>query len=384
MRIALALQLPVLQQGGLEVLVRTLITEAHPDDEIFLISQDTPEALKASELQDRLSGHLQVPTEQISSAWNLKLSAWLKKRDIDICHFHLVGTYGWGASSPWGCPINTVSNHGIPTVTTNHSAMDFFNQTRASQPLWRKLAAAAKVWPGKARQLRSVRWEVSVSKHDLVLAHRYFPSFRTKLVQVYHSRLNAELPVLQGAGNHSVLNVGTIAFHKGQHILTEAFARIAGDFPEWQLNLVGYFAEKACVERIHSLIKERRLQNRVHLIGQDPEPTHFFEDTGIYVQPSLVEGLGLSLQEAMFHGRACVGSAIGGIPELILDPTMGLQFPGGDVAALASALARLMGDPEKRSRLGAAARASILERGMTRQAMSTTYRALYQQALQMP
>jgi glycosyltransferase involved in cell wall biosynthesis len=86
----------------------------------------------------------------------------------------------------------------------------------------------------------------------------------------------------------------------------------------------------------------------------------------------------------MFQGRACIGSETGGIPELINGPDAGVLYPVGDVTALASALSELMSDADLRNRLGNGARASILSRGMTRQAMSAAYRNLYQQAILSP
>ena len=373
--------MPILREGGLEVLVRTLIAEAHPEDEIYLVSQDHPDHLSTGEGAISLSGHLQIPVGRMTETWCCKLVVWLREQQIDICHFHLAGSYDWGTRSLLNCPITHVAHSGILTVTTNHSATCFFTATDVKRPTWRKWAAVAKSWPGKARQLGSVRWEASVSQHDLAVSRRYYPNFHSKLIQLYHSRLDANLPVALPRRTQIILNVGTIAFHKGQHLLAEAFARLAPDFPDWQLKLVGYCGQKKCADQIHSIIQEHGLQDRIHFCGSDSNPTHLYEDAEIYVQPSLVEGLGLSLQEAMFHGRACIGSSVGGIPELILNPTMGILFPGGNVSALATALASLMEDSEKRDELGLAARASILKRGMTRQAMSAAYRNLYQEAI---
>ncbi|RYD85159.1 MAG: glycosyltransferase, partial [Verrucomicrobiaceae bacterium] len=173
----------------------------------------------------------------------------------------------------------------------------------------------------------------------------------------------------------------TVAFRKGQHLLVEAFSKIAADYPGWRLRIVGTLAEAACIERIQETIKRHHLEDRVELHGSDPDPSRHFEECEIYVQPSLLEGLGLSLQEAMFHGRACVGARAGGIPELIHDPSVGLLYDSSRVDELAARLVQFMDDAELRTRTGAAARASILTRGMTRQSMAENYRSLYQQAL---
>lgn len=373
--------MPASQQGGLEVLVRTLIVDSHPDDEVFLVSEDPAKDLLEIPCCDRIAGHLRSPAGKLPKSWNDELIHWIRKNQIDICHFHLAGTYGWNVRSWSHCPITRVALAGIPTVVTNHQAQDFFDPSEPARPFWRRCAATATRWPGKARQLSNVHWEASVSLHDLKVSRRYFPLFGPKLIQLYHSRLDAEQPVSPAPASKTILNVATIAFRKGQHVLIEAFARVAEDFPDWKLSLVGYFGQKACVEQINRVIREGDLQDRVRLHGPDPEPNPFYQNCEIYVQPSLVEGLGLSLQEAMFQGRACIGSGTGGIPELINGPDTGVLYPVGDVTALAAALSRLMSDADLRNQLGKGARTSILKRGMTRQAMSASYRALYKQAI---
>lgn len=380
MRIAHALPMPACRQGGLEVLVRTLIASSHPDDTVLLVSEDTAEELSKLPCHNRISGHLQCPPGVIPKAWSDELIQWLIKQEVDICHFHLPGTYGLDSNSLY--PIIQTAHSAIPAVVTNHHAMDYFDPYGPQKPFWRKCAATAKRWPGKAHQLSVVRWEASVSMHDLEVNRRYFPHFESKLIQLYHSRLDADLVVTPPPSSKVILNVGTVAFHKGQHLLVEAFAQIAGNFQDWCLNLVGYCGDKACVDQIHSLIQEHSLQNQVILHGSHQDPDLFYRNCEIYVQPSLKEGLGLSLQEAMFHGRACIGSAIGGIPELINAPeTNGLLYASGDIPALSAALSQLMVDSNLRSKLGIAARQSIMDRGMTRQAMSVTYRDLYQKAI---
>lgn len=381
MRIVHALQLPLLQQGGVEVLVRTLIDESMGRDEIFLISEDSPEDLEKSGWSSRLAGHLQVPSGLLPRDWGDELLSWVSKQRIDLCHFHMTGTYAWRAWSWRSCPITRLANAGVPVVSTNHQAVTFFDPSRPPSPTWRKWAGTLRFWPGKARQLNAVRWEASVSRHDLEVTRHWFPGFQNKTIQLYHSRLDQATPVQPPRDSKLILNVATVAFRKGQHHLVEAFSKIAADYPGWRLRIVGTLAETACIERIQETITRHHIEDRIELTGPDPEPSRHFEECEIYVQPSLLEGLGLSLQEAMFHGRACVGARSGGIPELINEPSVGLLYERDRVDELADCLARLIADDDLRTSMGTAARTSILARGMTRQAMAENYRSLYQQQL---
>ena len=81
-----------------------------------------------------------------------------------------------------------------------------------------------------------------------------------------------------------------------------------------------------------------------------------------FVLPSRVEGLPMSLLEAMAAGRIVVASSVGGIPDVIEHGVNGWLVPPGDSTALANALRRLIDDPELASRIGVAARATIAAR----------------------
>src|SRR6202007_2888186 len=82
----------------------------------------------------------------------------------------------------------------------------------------------------------------------------------------------------------------------------------------------------------------------------------FYDRASVVAVPSRREGYGLVAREAMAHGRPVVASAVGGLLEAIEDDVTGVLVPAGDVPALRRALEDRLGDPERRARLGAAAR----------------------------
>jgi len=82
----------------------------------------------------------------------------------------------------------------------------------------------------------------------------------------------------------------------------------------------------------------------------------YYERAAVVCTPSRREGVGMAAREAMAHGRPVVATAVGGLPDAIVDGETGLLVPPGDVPALRAALDRLLGDAALRARLGAAAR----------------------------
>jgi glycosyltransferase involved in cell wall biosynthesis len=82
----------------------------------------------------------------------------------------------------------------------------------------------------------------------------------------------------------------------------------------------------------------------------------------VFVLPSYVEGLPMSLLEAMAMGCPVVATCVGGIPDIVEDGVNGLLVRPGDPHALAGALARVLRDKALASRLGEAARATVADR----------------------
>lgn len=90
-----------------------------------------------------------------------------------------------------------------------------------------------------------------------------------------------------------------------------------------------------------------------------PEWSALWREADLFVLPSREEAFGMVLQEAAAAGLPAVATRIAAIPEIVRDGETGLLVPPDDQGALAAALTRLADDAPLRSRMGAAARASI-------------------------
>jgi len=100
----------------------------------------------------------------------------------------------------------------------------------------------------------------------------------------------------------------------------------------------------------------------------------------LFVMPSRWEGLPMALLEAMACGKAAVVTSVGGIPSVIDDGSNGVMLPPQQPAAMAQALARLIGDATLRASLGATARECALKRYDVGRALQS-YEQMYGEAL---
>lgn len=143
-----------------------------------------------------------------------------------------------------------------------------------------------------------------------------------------------------------VLSVGRLKYPKDTRTLLEAAERVPG---EWRLDLVGDGPDRPELEP--------RAPANVRFLGERHDVPQLLAAASIFVLSSRSEGFPISVLEAMAAGLPVVASDVGGIAEQVEHEVTGLLVPRGDSAALASALRRLVEDPELRRRMGEAGHA---------------------------
>jgi glycosyltransferase involved in cell wall biosynthesis len=381
MRIALCLEYPIALRGGVSVLVEALLEGfVRQGHQVILVSDDTPETLQASPAGKLVAGHFPWSWRKSSAATARKLAGHLVGARVDLAHFHSGGNYGWGNRFPFRSPIYFLDRLGIPCVSTVHLVVGILDgYCGPEKPAWFKALMLPLAWWGKMQQLRHVRREIAVSRHDLKKLQNWYRPLQNRFLQIYHSRLREEPALRENIQREPViLNVGHLAWRKGQLVLAEAFAQIAARHPEWKLQFAGEDLDGSTGKQIRQLARDHGLEGRIQLLGERNDTYELMRCAAIYVQPSFWEALGLALQEAMFCGCACIGSRAGGIPELIDAGRTGLLFEPGNAGQLAQALEQLIQDTGRREQFAAAAAASIRERSMTVEGMTRRHLELYE------
>jgi glycosyltransferase involved in cell wall biosynthesis len=151
-------------------------------------------------------------------------------------------------------------------------------------------------------------------------------------------------------------SVGWLTDIKGHEYLITAVAMLKPDFPSLHLVIIG------SGDRYEALSQQAELAglcDAVHFLGHRDDIDVCLGGMDLFVLPSLNEGMGRALIEAMAAGLPVIASRVGGIPSVIAHEQTGLLVPPRDAHALAEALRRLLDRPEWAKQLGVAASHSV-------------------------
>jgi glycosyltransferase involved in cell wall biosynthesis len=123
---------------------------------------------------------------------------------------------------------------------------------------------------------------------------------------------------------------------KGVNYLIEAMSILKDKHPEYRLILIGEGSERGSFEK---LVANLELESFVEFLGVQSQQQvgKFLRESRLFVLPSIEEGQGVVLLEAMASGTPCVGSRVGGIPDVI-KPGVGNLVEARDVVGLAGAI----------------------------------------------
>ena len=145
---------------------------------------------------------------------------------------------------------------------------------------------------------------------------------------------------------------------KGHIYLIQAMKKVIAQIPEVQLLSVG---DGAIKKELENLARGLGILERVRFVPAVADTREALSVMDVFVMPSLQEGLGLSIMEAMLSGLAVIASSVGGIPSLIKDGHTGILVEPKDAEALAKAIISLLRDNKKASELGKNARELIVK-----------------------
>ena len=299
----------------------------------------------------------QVPgTLGLSSAGKLLYARLLGRirrlhsmKPIDVIHAH--------AALPCGHAAALLSRRlNIPFVVTVHG-LDVFNNCHLGgiPAAWRR-----KVSVDVYRAARSV---VCISGKVQEILRTGTPAETCSTI--VHNGVDPSLfspnPAEGGPFNPEILIVGTLLRSKGHELVLRALGKLRASFPQLQCRIIGEGPDRA---RFEALARELGIGQQVQFVGRQSrmEVAEAMRRCSVFVLPSRNEGLGCVYLEAMSCGKAVIGCQGQGIDEVIEHRKNGWLVPAEGLEELVQGLSALLGSPDLRTRIGTAARQTILER----------------------
>jgi glycosyltransferase involved in cell wall biosynthesis len=177
-----------------------------------------------------------------------------------------------------------------------------------------------------------------------------------------------------------VVTVARLSPEKGIDSLIRAAALVVRELPSFRLVLAG---DGPCRVALEELTTNLGLEAHVCFRGDVRNIPELLGGAGLFVLPSLSEGISLTLLEAMARGLPVVTTLVGGNPEVVEEGATGLLVPPADPGALARAILLLLQDSDRSQRMGQLGRRRV-EAQFDVQHMVAAYEAAYQRLAHQP
>jgi glycosyltransferase involved in cell wall biosynthesis len=269
-----------------------------------------------------------------------KLIQVLRKNHIELlhCHAHKAAQYG-AIAGFFLRQLKIIAHvHGLGrSARLRRKSANYFFLNRID----RFLTVAVSV----KQDLVQSNWRIPVSKVTVLENSVDYDKFANVNVTKEQMRQVLNIPrdvFVFGA-------VGRLAPTKGISYLIEAFAAVKKEFSKAHLLLVGQGPDEQPYRR---QVQKLGLQDAVCFAGYRKDIEKVFRAMDVFVISSVAEGMPRVLLEAKAAGIPCIGTRVGGIPE-VLNDAVGLLVDAKDCGALADAMKEMMRkDAKELARLG--------------------------------
>jgi glycosyltransferase involved in cell wall biosynthesis len=293
----------------------------------------------------------------------IRLRGWLRRERPALLHTSLfeADVVGRLASVGTGVPVL------CSLVNTTYAPV------RLQDPnvrAWR-LRAVRRIDASTARHLVAHFHAVSRAVKEAAVSDLGIPPERITVVERGRdpARLGAPSPGRRaaarralgvGEGEVVLLNVGRQEFQKGQEHLLEAVARLVGRYPGLRLFVAG--RQGHATGRLQAAVGRLGLGGTVRFLGHRDDVPELLAAADVFVFPSLYEGLGGALIEAMALALPIVASDLPAIREVVEEGRNAVLVPPASPEALAGAIVSVLEGGHRRQAMGARSREIFEER----------------------
>lgn len=338
---------------------------------IILVERDRPmdEMVAAAEARGIPVQGLPIGRDtDLPLLWRLRRA--LRHIKPDIVHTHLIHADLYGYVS--------AKLAGVAAVVSSRHLDDAFRYRarwrRINRRLWRMIDAGIAI-SAAMKQFALTVEAAPARKVRIVLYGMEFKWLSDEDIDAARQRLRAELKLPADA---QLLGMACrLVEQKGIPYALEALRRIRSEFPRAHLVIAGDGEQASELRRLASRLG---LADRVHWLGWRADAADLMAAFDVFVLPSLREGFGLVLLEAMSRRLPIVASHVGAIPEIVIDGETGILVEPRNVDELAKAMTRLLNDRALRKYMGLLGAARLEEHFSVERMVDGTI-AVYEQVL---
>jgi len=300
----------------------------------------------------------------IDLAAGVKLRAILKREHYDVVHFHTSRAH---SMAPFA--------RGFASTLVVTRRMDY-RPNRVFAPLLfnRAVDGVVAISDGVADSLAAA----GVDRRRVTVIHSGVDCarFRPPTAQ---ERADARAALGVSDAEILISAVGALEQRKGHRYLIEAIGALAAT--PASIKLKCFIVGQGSVHKVlQGEIAVIRSLDRIKLLGRVDDVRELLWASDIFAMPSLKEGLGVAALEAMASALPVIASDVGGLSEAVEDGQTGIIVPPANPEKIAAAIRPLAESDELRTRMGAAARARVVE-NYSMEKMAARTLALYRESV---
>ena len=321
--------------------------------------------------------HLPVLVRNIHMVYDLialfKIYRFLAKEKFDVVHTHTskAGLLGRFAAKLAGTPlvVHTPHGHIFYGYFRRLKTKMFIRLEKIASRMTNKIVALTDREKSDYITHKIVREGKCIVIHSGIELDRY-----RELTIEEKNKLKKEIGIPEDA--MVVGTAGRLISVKGPEFMIKASQHISLESPETYLVFAG---DGPLKEDLQTLAKETGTDKNIIFLGWRDDVPRILSVFDIFLLPSLNEGMGRVLAEAMALGKPIVASNVGGIPDLVIHGKNGYLVPPQNPEELAKYTQLLLEDKDKREKMGRAGKE--MASGFTHEAMVQKIARLYEELM---
>lgn len=300
------------------------------------------ELLVFSPALNELPRHVRIRFWPIALIKQVGVSLWLHFNALDIVSRHRLDLLNVHSGAGG---VLLVRRLPVPVlVTCHHTYRQQYGYIRSQ--FWKRIFL-----PFEARTYRLAARIVCVSRDTKRSLVEQYGIPEEKITVIYNAVDTERFhPLATEKSPDSILYLGRIDKRKGIEFLIRSMPLVVEQIPEARLVVGG---KGSHLKRMQSLVARLKLERNVTFLGfvPDEELNALYNRAQVAVVPSIFEGFGITVIEALAAGTRVVGTDVDGIREILQGGEYGRLAPYGDRRALADAIVAELREPRKAPQL---------------------------------